>query len=171
MDAAGAAEAAEHLADLGQPAGTALVAMRRAADQSETSPQLVVAIDAVLAGHAGSALTPAAFAAIIEALNRARAAAVARVHPAIRPPKLHSGIEAVAGLVCFWAMTAAERSHVDPDTVTSSVALARILRNSLESLCLVEMLHEQERRRLQSAVDRIKADALSIVTTGGAHVG
>lgn len=170
MNADRAAEAAEHLAELSQPASAALEALRHASSRAETAPQIVIAFDAILAGHSGPMLSSAGFAAIIDATKRMRDTAVDVLHPAIQRPKLHACIEAAVGLVCYWASTTDERARTDPDALTSSIALSRILRNTVESICLVDMLRDQETARRQAVVNRIKAEALAASSAGGARV-
>lgn len=170
MNADRAAEAAQHLEELSPHASAALEALRRASNHSETAPQIVIAFDAILTGHSEPTLSRAGFIAIVDATTQMRAAAVAMLHPTIQRPKLNACIEAAVGLVCYWASSADERACTDPAALTSSIALARILRNTVESFCLVDMLRDQETARRQLIVDRLKTDALAGASTGGANV-
>ena len=81
-----------------------------------------------------------------------------------RRSRVSAGIEALAGIVSYWAASDKERAEWHPHMYPDLVAHARILRNELHNLCLSEEIAERAEKRRSAVIKSL------LLPADGAHL-
>ena len=84
---------------------------------------------------------------LLAAITSAYLTAARMLPPLCRRSKIFSGMEALAGIVAYWAAEDEQRAIWRPHTYIDMCAHARILRNELHNISLAEEIAERAHQR------------------------
>ncbi len=92
---------------------------------------------------------------LLGAIAAAHGKAIDTLPPLCRRSKITVGMEALAGLVVYWAESGKQRAAWPRDGYIDLQATARILRNDLHNLSLLEGIEERAHRRRAQVLDSL----------------
>jgi hypothetical protein len=89
---------------------------------------------------------------LLEAITSAYVTADRILPPLCKRSKIFAGLEALAGIVVYWAAGDEQRAAWPRDTYSDMCAYARIFRNELHNISLAEEIEERAEKRRSTVI-------------------
>jgi hypothetical protein len=98
---------------------------------------------------------------LLAAITSAYLTADRTLPPLCRRSKIFAGMEALAGIVAYWAAEDEQRAASSRDTYNDMYAYARIFRNDLHNLSLAEEIEERAEKRRSGVISGLLRQELA----------